>query len=218
MQPPGASIRKKSQSRPTVLPDRPMRRTRSSIEIQKFAEDDDEDFSDVFGAGDSLGEKEESERGSEDGGLMLMSKMSSNSWLGDDEDEYDPFAQMDPDWDEMDLEANIARDRHARLAEKVEDLVGSLKTTEGEEMLLELSEDLVRLPPPESDCKQVSDTQSPQLALLWESKEVKDLIISAHGLLPILEILEPCTVKSRQFMILQLLKVVNAVRLKSVAA
>ncbi|MBE3046754.1 hypothetical protein IMZ48_30340 [Candidatus Bathyarchaeota archaeon] len=50
-----------------------------------------------------------------------------------------------------------------------------------------------------------------QLALLWESSEVKDLIISAHGLLPILEILEPCTVKSRQHMILQLLKIVNTV-------
>ncbi|GJN78431.1 hypothetical protein PLIIFM63780_001925 [Purpureocillium lilacinum] len=196
MQAPDGSIRKKSQSRPSVLPDRPMRRTRSSIEIQKFAEDDDEDFSDVFGASESHGEKEESERGSEDGGLMLMSKMSSSSWLGDDEDEFDPFASMDPGWDEMDLEANIARDRHARLAERVEDLVASLKTTEGEDMLSELSEDL--------------------LALLWEHKEVKTLIISAHGLLPILEILEPCTVKSRQYMILQLLKVVNAIILDDV--
>jgi hypothetical protein len=49
------------------------------------------------------------------------------------------------------------------------------------------------------------------LALLWENNEVKALIIGAHGLLPILEILEPCTVKSRQHMILQLLKIVNAV-------
>jgi len=56
----------------------------------------------------------------------------------------------------------------------------------------------------------VTDT-SPQLDILWESNEAKDLIISAHGLLPILEILEPCTVKSRQHMILQLLKIVNAV-------
>lgn len=40
---------------------------------------------------------------------------------------------------------------------------------------------------------------------------MKHLIISSHGLLPILEILEPCTVKSKQLMILQLLKVVNAV-------
>lgn len=122
-----------------------MRRTRSSIEIQKFAEDDDEDFSDIFGPEDSIAEKEESERGSEDGGLMLMSKMSSNSWLGDDEEEDDPFASMEPGWDEMDLEANIARDRHARLAEKVEGLVRSLKTTEGDDMLAEYSEDLVSL-------------------------------------------------------------------------
>lgn len=121
-----------------------MRRTRSSIEIQKFAENDDEDFSDVFGPEESIAEQEESERGSEDGGLMLMSKMSSNSWLGDDDDEDDPFASMDPGWDEMDLAANIARDRHARLAERVEELVRSLKTTEGEDPMAELSEELVR--------------------------------------------------------------------------
>lgn len=42
------------------------------------------------------------------------------------------------------------------------------------------------------------------------------MILSAHGLLPILEILEPCTVKSRQYMILQLLKVVNAIILDDV--
>lgn len=139
------SIKKKPLSRPSVLPDKPMRRTRSSIEIQKFAEDDDEDFSDVFGPESSIAEKEESDKGSEDGGLMLMSRVSSNSWLGDDEDEYDPFASMDPGWDEMDLEANIARDRHARLAGRVEDLVSSLKTTEGEDTLVELSEDLVSI-------------------------------------------------------------------------
>lgn len=136
-------MRKKMPSRPSVLPDRPMRRTRSSIEIQKFAEDDDEDFSDVFGPPEAIAEKEESERGSEDGGLMLMSKISSNSWLGDDEDEDDPFAYMDPGWDDMDLEANIARDRHARLAEKVEGLVGLLKTTEEDDTLAAYSEDLV---------------------------------------------------------------------------
>ncbi|KAJ2967229.1 hypothetical protein NQ176_g9764 [Zarea fungicola] len=193
---PDGSIKKKLASRPSVLPDRPMRRTRSSVEIQKFAEDDDEDFSDVFGPESSSAAKPVSERGSEDGGLMLLSKVSSNSWLGDDEDEDDPFALMDPGWDEMDLEANIARDRHARLAEKVEDLVRSLTIEEGETTLIEIAEDL--------------------LALLWENTEAKNLIISAHGLLPILEILEPCTVKSKQYMILQLLKVVNAIILDDV--
>lgn len=144
MQAPDAgSLRKKAAPRPSVLPDRPMRRARSSIEIQKFAEDDDEDFSDVFGPASSQLEKEESELGSEDGGLMLMSKISSNSWLGDDEDEDDPFASMDPGWDEMDLEANIARDRHARLAEKVEALVRELKTINDGNQLSLLTEELV---------------------------------------------------------------------------
>ncbi len=73
-----------------------------------------------------------------------LSKLSNNSWLGDDEDDDDPFAWMDPGWDEMDLEANIARDRHARLAEKVEELVCLLKTTEGEDKLSNVSEELVR--------------------------------------------------------------------------
>ena len=194
----GGSMRRPTTSRPSVLPEQPRRRTRSTVEITQFAEgEDDEDFSDIFG-GDPVAESEESDRGSEDGQgqLMLLSKLSNNSWLGDDEDEDDPFAMMDPGWNEMDLEANIARDRHARLAEKVEELVRSMKTTEGEDILAELAEDL--------------------LNLTFESPEVKNMIISAHGLLPILEILEPCTVKSRQHMILQLLKIVNAIILDDV--
>ncbi|GAP84605.1 putative STE STE11 CDC15 protein kinase [Rosellinia necatrix] len=194
--PDAGSTRRKAASRPSILPGRPFQRSNSSIEIQKFAENDEEDFSDIFGASENITEKDESDRGSEDGTLMVVSRLSNNSWLGDDEDEDDPFASMDPGWDEMDLEANIARDRHARLAERVEELVRSLKSTEIEEKLLELSGSL--------------------LELLWESGEVKDLIIGAHGLLPILEILEPCTVKSRQHMILQLLKVVNTIILADV--
>jgi hypothetical protein len=142
------SLRRQAATRPSVLPDRPMQRSRSSIEIQKFAEDEgDEDFSDIFGPGGNIVEKDESDGGSEDGGLMVLSKLSNNSWLGDDEDEDDPFASMDPGWDEMDLEANIARDRHARLAEKVEELVRSIKMIEGEDRLSELSEDLVSRKP-----------------------------------------------------------------------
>jgi hypothetical protein len=142
--PVAGSQRRPSQTRPSVLPDRYMRRTRSTVEITKFAEKEgDEDFSDIFGAGDVLTEKAESDHNSEDGNLMLLSKLSNNSWLGDDEDEDDPFAMMDPGWDDMDLQANIARDRHARLAEKVEELVRSMKTTEGEDKLAELAEDLV---------------------------------------------------------------------------
>ncbi|KAK4104023.1 hypothetical protein N658DRAFT_419833, partial [Parathielavia hyrcaniae] len=202
----GSTRRSKVSSRPVLLhsatePAQPVRRARSTVEITKFAEDEgDEDFSDIFGvAGDALTEPDESDRGSEtdgQGGQLILSRLSNNSWLGDDEDEDDPFAMMDPGWDEMDLEANIARDRHARLAERVEELVRSMKITQGEELVGQLAGDL--------------------LALLWENNEVKVLIIGAHGLLPILEILEPCTVKSRQHMILQLLKIVNAIILDDV--
>ncbi|KAJ2895400.1 hypothetical protein MKZ38_006608 [Zalerion maritima] len=187
------SLRGSGKGRPASLPKRTMQRTDSNISIEQFAEDkDDEDFSDIFGPDEVLTEKDESDRGSEDGGgLMLLSKVSNKSWLGDDEDEDDPFASMDPGWDEMDLEANIARDRHARLCESVEARVRSLKSSEGEERLSEISEDLLKL--------------------LLENEEVKALIISNHGLLPILEILETCDFKSRQMTILQFLQVVNVI-------
>jgi hypothetical protein len=143
---------KAASSRPTLSApdqDHPARRTRSNLEITKFAEDEgDEDFSDIFGGADdaSVAESGESDRGSEDGGpggQLILSRLSNNSWLGDDEDEDDPFAMMDPGWDEMDLQANIARDRHARLAERVEELVRSMKIGVGEDNLAELAEDLV---------------------------------------------------------------------------
>lgn len=197
--------RQRIVARPSPLDDQPMRRTKSQIEIHKFAEgEDDEDFSDVFGPHDTLTEKEESDRGSDDGaGIMLLSKLSNGSWLGDDEDEDDPFAMMDPEYNEMDLEANIARDRHARLTERVEELVQLLKIgTEitGEERVADVAEEL--------------------LHLLHENDEVKALIIGAHGLLPILELLTlpPDTIstaKSRQDMILLLLRVVNKVSHKT---
>ncbi|CAN8106471.1 unnamed protein product [Discula destructiva] len=188
-------------SRPSQLDDQQrMRRTKSQIEIQKFAEgEDDEDFSDIFGPNDTFTEKVESDAGSDDGGIMLLSKRSNNSWLGDDEDEDDPFALMDPEYNELDLEANIARDRHARLAEKVEELVQLLKMgTEmgGEERVSDVAEDL--------------------LHLLHDNEDVKGLIISAHGLLPILELLtlppdKISTAKSRQDMIFLLLRVINKI-------
>jgi hypothetical protein len=42
-----------------------------------------------------------------------------------------------------DLEANMARDKHARLVTQVESLVSSLKTSQSEETLAEISDQLV---------------------------------------------------------------------------
>ena len=74
---------------------------------------------------------------------MLHSKLSNNSWLGDEDDEDDPFASLEQGFDEMDLQANIARDKHARLSTLVEGLISSLKTTPGEEILTDKSEELL---------------------------------------------------------------------------
>ena len=125
-----------------------LRRTNSSVEIQRYAEsEDDEDFSDiVFDNQDTILQKEESDQESEDGaGALMLSKLSSSmSWLGDEDDEDDPFASLEQQFDEMDLQANIARDKHARLCTLVEGLVSSLKTTQAEDTLSDLSEQLVR--------------------------------------------------------------------------
>jgi hypothetical protein len=88
----------------------------------------------------------------------------------------------------MDLEANIARDKYARLQNQVEGLVGSLKTSQDDEILADKSEQL--------------------LSVFCDFPETKNFIVSAHGMLPILEILEDC---KRRDIILSLLKIVNAV-------
>ncbi|KAL5611884.1 hypothetical protein BROUX41_000545 [Berkeleyomyces rouxiae] len=188
----------RSTAQPEIQSNAPTRRPRLQVEIQKFAENDgEEDFSDIVGLEDSFHKDDGSDRGSEiTDGRMILSKHSGGSWLGDEEEEDDPFASMDPGWDEMDLEANIARDRHARLCERVEQLVRSLQITETDDVLCDVTEEL--------------------LIMTCENPEVKNLIISSHGLLPILEILEPCSVKSRQDMILLLLRVVNAIILDDV--
>ena len=184
MRPPkaGGSLRRHSAPKNRLS----MRRTRSSIEIQRFAENEqDEDFSDVFAQSPAVFEKADSEDGSE---LMLTSKISNLSWLPDAEDEDDPFAQLEEGLPEADLESNIARDKHARLRTEVEALVRQLKVLQEDDALLHISEELINY----------FDVFS----------ETKSVIISAHGLLPILEILEDCM---RLDIVLNLLIIVNAI-------
>lgn len=121
----------------------PLHRSRSDIEIERYAEDEtDEDFSDILGGDDSTLVKLDVDQKS-DRTLILQSKLSSNSWLGDVDDEDDPFAQLEEGLDEMDLEANIARDKYARLRNQVESMVTSIKTSQDDEVLADISEQLV---------------------------------------------------------------------------
>ncbi|CAL8582589.1 Protein kinase of the Mitotic Exit Network [Xanthoria parietina] len=182
---PGGSLRRPPPPPRQAL----MRRTRSSVEIQRYAEDeDDEDFSDIFGKPNGVVEKPGGNKGPESGTLMLNSKLSNNSWLGDEDDDDDPFAQLEEGYDEMDLETNVARDKYARLCTQVEGLVGSLKVSQAEDTLADLSEQL--------------------LEVLCDVPETKDVIISAHGMLPILEILE--TARHRDI-VFNLLRIVNVI-------
>lgn len=119
---------------------------------------------------------------------MLNSKLSNNSWLGEQDDEDDPFAQLEEGFDEMDLETNIARDKHARLRSQVEGLVSSLKTSQDEDNLADISDQL--------------------LTIFCDLPETKNIIMGAHGLLPILEILD---ISRRRDIISSLLRIVNAI-------
>lgn len=160
-----------------------------AIEITKFAENEnDEDFSDILGPNESTLDKPDSDGSSDKSTLMLTSKLSNRSWLGDQDDEDDPFAQLEEGFDEMDLEANIARDKHARLRNQVEGLVSTLKTSQDEEVLADISDQL--------------------LTVFCDLPETKNIIMSAHGLLPILEILDTCR---RRDVIACLLRIVNAI-------
>lgn len=69
------------------------------------------------------------------------------SQLGDeDSDEEDPFAEVEEDdFDEADLETNVARDKLARLASYVSELVDSIASDTDEYSLREASLELVRL-------------------------------------------------------------------------
>lgn len=51
-------------------------------------------------------------------------------------------------------------------------------------------------------------TDCAQMDILSDSPEIKDNVIGAHGMLPILEVLETCR---KREVILKLLKIVNAV-------
>ncbi|CCJ30742.1 unnamed protein product [Pneumocystis jirovecii] len=159
-----------------------------STEISQYIEHDDDetDYSNIF---THLNQRDEQGNLSYSDTLMLNTKLSHNSWLGDDvSDEDDLFLQINEGFEEMDLDANIAREQQARTAERVMFLVDSLKVDQDESSLITRCSDL--------------------MSILSESSDFKTNIIAASGLLPILEILDVC---QRRDLIFQLLKIVNIV-------
>jgi hypothetical protein len=173
---------------------RKLHRTQSEIEIQKYAEDEGDDFSDVFGdirhphANTS---RAESDSGSEHSSLAMITSKMANSFVIADEDDMDPFANLDEGLENLNLENNVARDRDDRLTKMTENLVGDLKTSQSDDELLDVADQL--------------------LQVLYESPDKRSVILRSHGLLPILEILGT---KPPNEVVLSLLKIINLIILE----
>ncbi|CAI2171283.1 20031_t:CDS:2 [Funneliformis geosporum] len=105
-------------------------------------------------------------------------------------DEDDPFAQMEKEFDEdeMDMDARIARDKYARACLRLEELINALQPSEDEDRLV-------------VTCVQL-------IELLTEHKELKNHFIMVHGVIPIIDLLEICSYTK---VLSRLLKIVNII-------
>ncbi|CAG8571445.1 10424_t:CDS:2, partial [Dentiscutata heterogama] len=165
---------------PILSPEGNQEDSQNSNEIQQYYESDDDDYNKAFG---------EDEEDGFNNTLKLNTLLSSNSWFGNDNsDEDDPFAEMEENFDEMDINVHIARDKYARACSRLEELINALHPNESEDRLV-------------ISCVQIID-------LLTEHKELKNHFIIFHGVIPIIEMLEICSYAS---VLSRLLKIVNII-------
>lgn len=170
-----------SQSHPAGSLGRAELRKAQTQELERYTEDEDEDYEDVFGKPGSNAPEVQMHT------LQLNTRLSKRSWLGDeDSDEEDPFAEIDEGFDEHDLETNLNRDRHARLTASVNGLIDKLEPSAPDFQQREACDEL--------------------LNIMAEAPEMQAQLVSAHGMLTILEVLES---KPSRDVIIRLLKIIN---------
>ena len=197
--PSSAASTKSGRHSPSSDSDLSNQRMRSSAEIMKYADkvEDANDYSDVFGPEERTlvrASKPSGPQSSMFNMSAMLSNVSSNSWRGDEDDEDDPFAELEEELDDaMDMKTKIAREKHGRTVAMVENFVAQLKTSQPDDVLADSSQQLEEV--------------------LFENPDMRSVVISSHGLLPILEILE--TYPPRDVS-LALLKVINIIILDSV--
>lgn len=143
--------------------------------LNRFTEQGGEDYSDLFGKAPGGGDGREGPSASMET-LKLqtrLSNMSSKSWLGDeDSDEVDPFAEVDEEEmsEEPTLEANLARDRLARLGNLVTEIVDQM-TPDIDEFALK------------DGCMQL-------IGLFEDTPEIRAHFVRSHGMLAVIELLQ----------------------------
>ncbi|KAG9000575.1 hypothetical protein FRB90_011783 [Tulasnella sp. 427] len=149
--------------------------------LDQYTEDDDEDYDDIFAKPSGAVADTSIQT------LQLHTRLSSKSWLGDaDSDEEDPFAEIDEGFVDNDLETNLVRDKLARLCSTVNNLI---------EQLTPSSPDYV-----------MRDACDGMIAILEDAPEMQYQLVSSHGLLAIVDVLEANP--SRE-VIMKLLRIVN---------
>ncbi|KAF4577422.1 hypothetical protein EYR36_005410 [Pleurotus pulmonarius] len=147
----------------------------------KYAEDEEEDYEDVFGKANGTAAEHVMQT------LQLNTRLSNKSWLGDeDSDEEDPFAEIDEGFAEDDLEANLQRDKHARLCNAVNQLIDELS--------------------PSAPDFQLRDACDQLISIMTDTPEMQIQFVASHGMLAILEVLEG---RCSRELIMKLLHVIN---------
>ncbi|MCO5555692.1 hypothetical protein L7F22_009237 [Adiantum nelumboides] len=157
----------------------------SRTSLNKYSEQgNDEDYSDL------MMEDEEEENNKLLMPLRLVNRQSSKSWMAEEDAEEDPFLEIEKDSlaASADLEANIARDKHARMSAHVLELFEhlSVKTTEDE--LIKTCDELE--------------------LILTEQPDMKVQALAAHGALTVIELLESIQIRDIISRLLGLLNVV----------
>lgn len=156
----------------------------SQASLNKYSELGEDDFSDL------MMEDGEEEHNKLLTPLRLVNRQSSKSWMAEEDAEEDPFLEIEKDSlaASADLEANIARDKHARMSAHVLELFEhlSVKTTE---------DDLIKI------CDELE-------LILTEQPEMKVQALAAHGALTVIELLESIQIRDIISRLLGLLNVV----------
>ena len=113
------------------------RRLQKDLDLDKYADDEDEDYEDVFGKTNGTAAQAMQT-------LQLNTRLSNKSWFGDEDDaEDDPFAEIDEGYAEEDLESNLQRDKYARLSNQVTQLIDELTPSAPDFQLRDACDQLV---------------------------------------------------------------------------
>ena len=120
----------------------------------------------------------------------------------------DSTCKIDEGFSEDDLEANLQRDKHARLTNAVNQLVDELSPSAPDFQLRDACDQLVSMPFLSILLLLATDDRS-QLNIMVETPEMQVQLVSSHGMLAILEVLEG---RCSRDVIMKLLQIINLVR------